>query len=115
MREKKIDGHTVRVDGNLPETYYDLFEHDLSEDIDKGMLVGCRLYVAARENYRRDQEYKKAKGLILEIDPDVAGKTEHDFRDEVNIIGIGDKMSVMLTGEEEPAASAAVPPANPLP
>ncbi len=116
MREKKIDGHTVRVDGQLPETYYDLFEHDISEDVDKGMLIGCRLYVAARENYRRDQEYQKLHGLISEVDPDVAGKTVRDFRMECDPVGIGDKVSDLLfSGEAQPAEQAAVQPANPLP
>ena len=115
MTKTVYKGHTLRVDGNLPEVYVDLFDHDLSEDTEKSFMVSSRLYVAARENHRRDEARKAAKDPAYEQDPDVKGKTVEDFRDEFDLgFATSGILNELLLRKVKPAAAEAADPSLPL-
>ena len=103
MTTAKYKGHKLRVDGNLPEVYLEIHDHDLSEDVEHNFVASSRIYVAARENHRRYEAERAVKDPNYAEDPDVKGKSIQDFRDEYDLgfatTGI---LNSLLVGEGEP-------------
>ena len=115
MTTATYKGHTLRVDGNLPEVYIEIHGHDLSEDVERNFLASSRIYVAARENHRRAEAERAKRDEAYEEDPDVKGKSIQDFRAEYDLgfatTGI---LNDLLVGEGEPTGRPQADPSQPL-
>lgn len=84
-------GHKLLDDGNAPDVYFQVHGHDILDDaiglykdmeaskpVSQSKLYG-NLYVALRRNYAN------AAAEQGQTDPDVEGKSNSDFRQEIGI------------------------------